>query len=418
MSVLTRKEYPSLLRNRHFRRLCAAQFVSLVATYAIYFASMALVEEVTHSSALMGLMIFSSTLPGLLFGLLAGVVVDRYERVEVMMGANILRALVALAFTAAIHFFPRIYLLLTIYLTNFCLSALAQFVISAEGATIPYLVGEKRLMAANSLFNVSSLASQGAGLIVLAPLLLKLSGAEAVGLVGVILYLMAFVAAIRLPRENALRKPRRRRRPAEVWAEFWAEFKEGWRFISNDRPIAWATFQLTLTSMLTLMLSTLAPGFVVRVLGMEVADAVYMAVPVGVGFGLGIVLVGKRGELLSKEKWISFGFVALGLGLAVLPFLRGVSGSSFLLLAMVVFAIGLGLALITIPAKTVIQERPPAGIRGRVISAQLVLGNAASTLPMPLGGGLADLIGIRKTIFILACVTLGAAAASIRWARG
>ncbi|HIC93381.1 MAG TPA: MFS transporter, partial [Anaerolineae bacterium] len=191
-----------------------------------------------------------------------------------------------------------------------------------------------------------------------------------------------------------------------------------WRFISNDRPIAWATFQLTLTSMLTLMLSTLAPGFVVRVLGMEVADAVYMAVPVGVGFGLGIVLVGKRGELLSKEKWISFGFVALGLGLAVLPFLRGVSGSSFLLLAMVVFAIGLGLALITIPAKTVIQERPPAGIRGRVISAQLVLGNAASTLPMPLGGGLADLIGIRKMIFILACVTLGAAAASIRWARG
>ena len=418
MTVLAKKEYPSVLRNKHFRRLCAAQFISLVATYAIYFASMALVEEITHSSAQMGLMIFSSTLPGLLFGLLAGVVVDRYERVKVMMGANIMRALVALAFTAAVYFFPHIYLLLTIYLTNFCLSALAQFVISAEGATIPYLVGEKRLMAANSFFNVSSLASQGVGLILLAPLLLKISGAGAVGLVGATFYLMAFAAAIRLPRENMLRKPRRGRKPAEVWAEFWAEFKEGWRFISSDPLVAWATFQLTLTSMLTLMLSTLAPGFVVRVLGMEVADAVYMAVPAGIGFGLGIALVGKRGELLSKEKWISFGFVALGLGLVVLPFLRSVSGPSLFLLAMVIFAIGLGLALITIPAKTILQERPPAGMRGRVISTQLVLGNAASTLPMPLGGGLADLIGIRKTIFILACITLGAAAASIRQIRG
>jgi ABC-type dipeptide/oligopeptide/nickel transport system permease component len=51
-----------------------AQFVALTATYAIYFASMALVEEKTHSSAQMGLMIFSSTLPGFLFALLALVV--------------------------------------------------------------------------------------------------------------------------------------------------------------------------------------------------------------------------------------------------------------------------------------------------------------------------------------------------------
>jgi len=404
---------PSVLKNRNFRRLYLAQFASLTATYAIYFASMALVEEITRSSAQMGLMIFSSTLPGLLFGLLAGVVVDRQERVKIMMAANLLRVLVALAFSAAIHFFPRIYLLLTIYLTNFCISALAQFLISAEGATVPRLVGEEKLMAANSLFNISSLVSQGAGLVVLAPLLLKISGAEAVGLVGAILYLAALVIIAPLPRENMTRKPRQGRRLAEIWTEL----KEGWRFIFSDRLVAWATFQLTLASMLTLMLTTLAPGFVARVLGLEVADAVYMAVPVGMGFGLGIALMGRRGKLLSKERWISIGFIALGLGLAVLPLPRGAGGPSFLLLAMVIFTIGLGLALVTIPAKTILQERPPVGMRGRVISTQLVLGNAASTLPMPLGGGLADLIGIRKVMLILACITLGAAAAGIRQAR-
>ena len=404
---------PFVLKNTDLRRLCAAQFTSLTATYAIYFASMALVEEITHSSAQMGLMIFSSTLPGLLFGLVAGVVVDRYERVRVMMAANALRVLVALAFTVAIHFFPHIYLLLTIYLTNFCISALAQFLISAEGATVPRLVGKGKLMAANSFFNVVSLAAQGAGLVVLAPLLLKISGAEAVGLVGAILYLAALVAIAPLPRENMTCRVRQGRRLAEVWAEL----REGWRYISQDHPVAWATLQLTLTSMLTLLLSTLAPGFVARVLGLEVANAVYMALPVGVGFGLGLALVGQRGELLSKERWISLGFVALSLSLALLAFLSRASGPSLLLLAAVGFGMGLGLALITIPAKTILQERPPAGMRGRVISTQLVLGNAASTLPMPLGGGLADLIGIRKMMLMLACITLWAAAASVHHMR-
>jgi len=404
---------PSVLKNKDLRRLCAAQFTSLTATYAIYFASMALVEEITHSSAQMGLMIFSSTLPGLLFGLLAGVVVDRYERVRVMMAANALRVLVALAFAAAIHFFPHIYLLLTIYLTNFCVSALAQFLISAEGATVPRLVGEGKLMAANSFFNVVSLAAQGAGLVVLTPLLLKISGAEAVGLVGAILYLAALAAIAPLPRENMSRRLKQGRRLAEVWAEL----RAGWRYISNDRSIAWATLQLTLTSMLTLLLSTLAPGFVARVLGLEVANAVYMALPVGVGFGLGLALVGQRGGFLSKERWISLGFIALGLGLAILPFLSSARGPSLLLLTTVGFGMGLGLALVTIPAKTILQERPPAGMRGRVISTQLVLGNAASTLPMPLGGGLADLIGIRKMMLILACITLWAAAASVHHMR-
>lgn len=71
----------SIPRNKEIRWLCGAQFSSLTATYALYLASIALVEDMTHSSTQMGVMLFSSTLPGLLFGLVAGIVVDRRERV-------------------------------------------------------------------------------------------------------------------------------------------------------------------------------------------------------------------------------------------------------------------------------------------------------------------------------------------------
>ncbi len=397
----------SVLKNEDFRRLCLAQFTSLTATYAIYFASMALVEEITRSSAQMGLMIFSSTLPGLLFGLVAGVVVDRWERINVLVASNALRVLVALGFAAAIHILPQTHLLLAIYLSNFCLSAIIQFVASAEGATIPRLVEENRLLAANSLFNLSSLASQGAGLVVLAPLLLKVGGGEAVSLAGAVLCLVALIAVASLPREGSLRP-----REGRTLGRLWADLREGWRFIFSDRLVTLATFQLTLTSVLALVLSTLAPGFVARILGLEVADAVYMAVPIGVGFGLGIALVGRRGELMRKEGWISLGLLALGLSLAVLSFPRRASGLFLPLILGVTLALGLGFALVIVPAKTILQERPPAQMRGRVISAQLVLGNAASTLPIPLAGGLADLIGIRKVVFLVALITLAVGAIS------
>jgi len=73
------------------RTLIAAQLIAFLATYMIYFASMVLVEEKTHSSAQMGMMIFSSTLPGFLFALPAGAAVDRHNQVHLLVIGNVLR---------------------------------------------------------------------------------------------------------------------------------------------------------------------------------------------------------------------------------------------------------------------------------------------------------------------------------------
>ncbi|MEJ2563738.1 MAG: MFS transporter [Anaerolineales bacterium] len=90
----------SVLKNVHLFRLSAAQFTSIAATYAIFFSSVVLIEEITHSSTLMGVMMFSISLPGFIFGMLAGVWVDRYDRRRVLLVSNALGLLTTLAFTA------------------------------------------------------------------------------------------------------------------------------------------------------------------------------------------------------------------------------------------------------------------------------------------------------------------------------
>jgi len=406
----------SIAKNAPLRRLSVAQFVALVATYAICFASMALVEEKTHSSAQMGLMIFSSTLPGFLFGMLAGVMVDRHDRRHVLVIGNLLRLLVAAGFAAGTRWLDSVPLLLvTVYACNFLLSAIAQFTTSAEGSLIPHTVPQERLLAANSIFQVATLGAQGVGMVLMAPPLLRLGGAPAAGVAAIPLFALAAWMCARL--STRLGKGNEQH-PPQTLASLWGDLHAGWRFVAGDASVRQAIGCLVLASALSLVLTTLIPGLAARAWGVPVEYVAYLAVPGGFGFGLGVWLVGRRGHLLKKEAWISTGLLTLGGGLALLPALRVLRGPYVPLFLLVSAGVGAGFALVIVPARTVVQQRSPDEMRGRVISTQMFLSNVASTLPLPLTGGLADALGFQRVFALLALAVLGVGAASVRHARG
>jgi MFS family permease len=411
------KTSTSLLRNGLFRRFWLAQFASLTGGYAIYFTSIVLIEELTHSSARTSLVILSSTMPGLLFGLLAGVVVDRLSRRRILIISNALRGLVALGFLWAIIALPCPSLVLIVYLVNFFLSTLTQFLAPAEGALLPRLVGEEKLMAANSLFNLSNRGAEGVGMMILAPALIKLAGAEAVYGMGAVFYALAAISLGVLPREEVAQSRNFNWRAA-TW-EVWAELRQGWRYVRSDRSVSFAIFQLTLTNALLLMLGALVPGYVSRVLGLRVEDVAYMALPTGVGLALGMALVSKRGNWMKKEWWINLGLFISGSVMAVFAVGQRIvlwsnvmigsqlPSSYLLILAFLILSafFGLGLALVLIPARAILQARPPDRLRGRTISLQFVLVNLASLLPMFFAGALADQVGIPLVMMLIAVTT-------------
>ena len=88
-------------------------------------------------------------------------------------------------------------------------------------------------------------------------------------------------------------------------------------------------------------------------------------------------------------------------------------GGLWLILPLI-FSIGIALALVIVSARVVLQERPPAEMRGRVIAAQLALANAAAVLPLLLGGSLADHLGIQPVMGLLGLLAVGAGALSLR----
>src|SRR5207302_7208910 len=79
---------------------------------------------------------------------------------------------------------------------------------------------------------------------------------------------------------------------------------------------------------------------------------------------------------------------------------------------------GFGFVAIMVPAQTFLQERAPVELRGRVFAVQLMLSNFASILPLLLLGGLADLIGVDKTLVLIGLLIAIAGLVSVRIAPG
>ena len=410
---------PSLFRNSSFLRLWAAQTCAMTVVYGLSMAGVVVIEEQTHSSTQTGLVIISSILPGFLASLAAGAVVDRFGRLPVLVLSHLGRALVALVFWGGTQLDSPTLILVTVYVVNATGIALSQFATASEMAMLPDLVGSDRLLSANSLLGFSLLVAEGLGIVVVAPLVIKVGGAPAMGAVSTVLYLVALILVTTLRQSPATADaagPSERRWSG--WTAFRSDIRAGWRTIAQDRLLALVIAQATLAGVLLLVLLSLVPGLLARHLGIGIEDAPFLILPGGIGFVVGLFLVGRLERRLSRTLWIAGGLIGLGASIILLAVSSSQGrGSSLWVMVLLIVGVGLSLATVTVPSRTVIQERPPVEMRGRVIAAQLALSNAAAIVPLLLGGALADWMGIQPVIGLLGLAALSAGALGLHYAR-
>jgi len=173
------------------------------------------------------------------------------------------------------------------------------------------------------------------------------------------------------------------------------------------------TIQATLAAAILLVLLSLLPGLLSRHLGLSIADAPILILPGGLGFVLGSIAISRWGNRMSRPATISAGLVGLGVSIGLLSLVSGQAGRLWLVLP-VILGMGVMLALVIISARVILQEHPPAEVRGRVIAAQLAMANAVAVLPVLLGGSLADQIGILPVMVLLGLLAIGAGLLGLR----
>src|SRR3989475_7253183 len=136
-----------LLTHRSFSRLLRAMLVSSLGDWVGFVAVASLVAdeggERLGALAVAGVML-ARLLPSVLFGPLAGVFADRFDRRKLMVGADLGRG----AMYASMPFMPGLW---AIFLLSFFIESLSLLWTPAKDASIPNLVPRRQLSNANSV---------------------------------------------------------------------------------------------------------------------------------------------------------------------------------------------------------------------------------------------------------------------------
>lgn len=424
----------TLLKKRNFLLLWLAQLISMTVLNASNYALIVLIEIITGSTTLIGLAIVCFSLPAVLFGAPAGVFVDHRNKRRVLFYSNCLRAIATFGFVVSLLL--NKHQLIPVYLLTFIIAGIGQFFSPAEGASIPMLVSEDELMPALSLFNITFMLSQALGFIVFAPILLNvLPTFQLFGLtVGPIpmlyaifgvLYLVCAILITMIPASSFVESGHTTTDRENIgtqslgaFSNVMSEMRQGWEYIRTRPSLFLPVVQLSFAGILLLVIGELATPLVTRLFLLPASSMAVIFAPAGVGLVAGSVFMPRITRRLGKSRAIFIGSISLAITVVLLPLLAFLTQAlvshginfrpiQFAIAPFIMFAAGVEIDFINIPAQTAIQEQTPEWIKGRVLALQLVLYNAFS-IPVILGiGGIADTLGISKVIYIVAGIIAG-----------
>lgn len=377
-----------ILRQRNFSLLWFGQLLSLTGDWVLLIALPFYIYDLTGSALSMGLMWIVESLPRLALGSVAGVFVDRWNRRQTMIAADIARGLVLVP----LFLVQSRDWIWVIYVVAFLESTISQVFVPAKNALIPRLVAERDLMAANSLNAMSDSLTRLVGPS-LGGALLGLLGFTSVVLFDTLTYLLsgALIFLVALPSDPP-RPPRQAASAAARGKKVWSEWLEGLRLVKTERTLA-ALFIVTALAMLGQgFINVLIVVFVKDVLHAGALQFGWMASAQGVGGLVGGLIIARVGNLFQPTRLIALAMVTAGLVLLLM-----INLPSLLLALGLLALLGIPMMGYMVSGQTLIQTKVLDRFRGRVFGAYAT----TFALFMLMGLGLASTLGDSLGVVLL-----------------
>jgi len=394
------------LRVKSFSYLLSAELFTQLGSNIFNFYLVLVVFSLTRSNTAVAAIVLSFTIPAILFGIPAGVYVDRWNKRHVLFASNFLRVLL-LIFLAFFH--QNLVLLFAI---SFLMSVLAQFFIPAESPIIPQIVPKKLLLSANSLFGICLYGSMLVAFILSGPTLIQFGQSNTL-LILALFFLVSclFIWLIKLPKKYiaiGVGKPK-------VANAMKQEIQMVFKLLSNTKEVHHALFLLALSQVLILIIATIAPGYAAQVLKVKVENFPLLFVaPAAFGVFVGALVVSLLGKI-KKDTIITVGLFLSAIAMLILPYGSKIAArdivqtinmslpallhiTAYHLVTVIAFLLGFANAFVFVPANTILQEKTTDEVRGKVYGVLNTIVGIFSLLPLLVVGSLSDLLGISTVI--------------------
>jgi MFS family permease len=407
----------AVFRNRPFLIIWLSQVATQVGGNMVLYGLTVLIFTASGSNSAVSVLLISFLAPAVIFGALAGVYVDRFDRRLVLVATSLVRAglFFLLAFAG-----PNVGAIL---LLTLLVSVATTFFAPAELSVIPLVVPRGQLTAANGIFTLTLNAAFAVGYTLLGPLVVTIAGPTLLIGVVAVLYLVSAALCWTLAPAPPLPLPAGRDTLHDAEAAVGSvvgQLREGVAYIRANPAVAWALTYLGVAASIVGVLGALGPGFAVHVLNLTSKDFVVVVLPLGLGVVAGVLLVNVIRTMVPRRQTIEIGLVTLGVCLVLITIANPISqllqrvsaaqpvvdASALVSVLSVVVAIafvaGVAYASVAIPAQTELQEVIPEEVRGRVFGILNTLVSIASFLPIIVAGVVSEAVGTAPVLLAAA----------------
>jgi MFS family permease len=393
-----------LFRDRNVRWLYAGQIISQVGDGVSKVALLWFVYALTDSALKMSLIGVLQTIPPLLFGPFAGVLLDRIAKRRAMIVIDVVRtgllALIPVLYVFGLLALPVLYVLV------FVIAMFSMAFGPALNATLPLIVKKDQLTRINALMQSAMTIGQLLGPALSGILIASIGSQNALYVnAGAFLISACFKIPLRLPDVRPHRTSR------NVWTQAVKDLKDGITFVFVKQRLLFLL--MIVASMFTL--GSTAFVYLLPVIG----DRLLHVGSVALGglwssLSLGILattlwLFWKPQQAFCARVWMIA--VAAAIAAGAVPAL--LMSESVLYAAGLVVAIGATSGLITPLVAASLQERTPKDLMARVFGLFNTGTMVFSMIGITLFGWTADAFGPGVSLVIIGVVNGAAAAVSV-----
>ena len=377
-----------LLRPGPFRRYIIGSAISDTGTWMQVMAQAWVMSTLTNKAILLGLVNLFAGIPTLLLTMPGGAAADRYDKRKILVATQIwqIGLAIILGWLVLTNRVQVWHVIAMATLLGVCIA----FEMPAISAFVPELVRHEQIAAAvamdRSVFHGSRLIGP-----TLAGWMVSKWGAASAFFGNATSFIALIIAIVSIPpRKIGTQEEEEQRRSGML---------EGVRYIKSDRIMLLMVMLIALTTIFVFpVISVMLPLYVRNLLHLG-ADKMGLLMAVS---GIG-ALAGSLGFLTVAREHRFRLMTANAIAVASALFCMSRS-TGFLLTAAAMGFLAIGLSMNFALANTIVQERAPSALRGRISA---VFGLSFFGL-MPLAGlgvpGLADLIGMRTALGIASII--------------
>jgi dTMP kinase len=400
-----------LFGTHEFFRLWMAQVIAALGDW-LGFLGIAIVAatvgDVASGGAAVGLVMTARIVPGFFLAPVAGVLVDRWDRKQVMVACNLGRA-------AVVATLPFVDTVPGLVVASFLLEVGALLFTPAKEASVPNLVPPERLTTANSLSLVAAY-----GTFPIAALLFALltgvadwlGGIDALSVLEVnqtalAFYLQAitFLVSAGLIATLPLWSPRMRAAAADRdendaegaataatgrridWGATFHELKEGWRYVVINPIVRSVNVGLAVGLVGGGMIVPLGSVFSITVLHAGASGFGFFITALGFGVAAGVIGLSVLQNRIDKVRIFTLALIVAGGSL-----LAAASVSTLAPALVLVGVLGICAGAVYVLGFTLLHENTDDELRGRTFSALYTLVRLCLLVAFAVGPFLAELL--------------------------